>query len=178
MFSLILGLIFGNIVYDVINNLYDADSDTCYWIIIVLFIIFFIYLKTKLEDHVIIIVTSLLGSYMVVRAFTIFKPEFPDEGYIAALYHHKEVNTISRVINQNMMSYILAFVVLFIIGLIVQISNYEKEEKNGDKEEGKDKEDDKKEAENKKDEEKLEKNEEKPNNDENKENNDNDKKEE
>lgn len=145
MLSLILGVIFGNITFDVVNNLFDADSDIWYWAIIIVFVIFFIYLKTKLEDYVIIVVTSLLGSYMVVRAFTIFKPEFPDEGYIAALYHHKEIQTISRVVNQDMLTYILAFAILFIIGLIVQISNYKPDEKEGEEKENDNKEDKKEE---------------------------------
>lgn len=140
MLSIILGVICGSTVYDIVNNLFSADSDACYWIIIVVFIILFIFLKAKLEDYVIMVVTSLVGSYMIVRAFSILQPNFPDEGYIAALYHHKEIQSISRIIDQNMIVYILAFVALFLVGLIVQTSNYssdpvEDQEENSDNKE-------------------------------------------
>lgn len=145
MLSVILGVICGSTVYDIVNNLFNADSDACYWIIIVVFVIIFIFLKAKLEDYVIIVVTSLVGSYMIVRAFSILQPNFPDEGYISALYHHKEIQSISRIIDQNMIVYILAFVALFLVGLIVQTSNYssepiEEQEEGTDKKEEKEKE--------------------------------------
>ncbi len=147
MLSIILGFICGSTFYDIVNNMFNADSDACYWIIIAVFIIIFIFLKAKLEDYVIMVVTSLVGSYMIVRAFSILQPDFPDEGYIAALYHHKEIPTISRIIDQNMIVYILAFVGLFLVGLIVQMSNYtsdsseeQEENKNDEKNDEKNKE--------------------------------------
>jgi Ca2+/H+ antiporter len=75
---------------------------------------------------------------MIVRAFSILQPNFPDEGYIAALYHHKEINSISRIIDQNMIVYIIAFVGLFFVGLIVQTSNYSSDSEDDKKAEKED----------------------------------------
>lgn len=137
MFALavILGIIVGNSIYDLVNNMLTADSDVCYWIIVVLSVILFIFLVAKLEEILLIIATSLMGAYMIVRGISLYGTQYPDEGYIYQLYHHKELSSINRVVTANMMPYLIGFLVLFVIGLVVQFSNRgEKEDNKGEEE--------------------------------------------
>ena len=128
-------MIFGNAFYDILNNLLNLDSDVAYWITVVAFVILFLILKSKLENLIIVIITSMMGAYMLVRAFSITQPKFPDEGYIAALYHHKETPTINRIIEMDLKWYILAFIVLFIIGIVVQGSDGDSKEEDSKEDE-------------------------------------------
>ena len=130
--SIILGVMIGTLFYDIIINLFSFDSEITFWICLFLFVVLFIYIQTKDEQTNMIVITSFFGAYMIVRAFTLFKDEYPDEVYIASLFHHRELKQLNRLVEGTMLVYILAVIVLFILGFIIQYNN-EEEEKNSQK---------------------------------------------
>lgn len=132
--SVFLGVIFGVFFYDIIINLFNFDSDIVFWITLVLFIILFVFIQSKWECTNLIIITSLFGSYMTVRAFSLFQDNYPDEVYIASLFHHRELKQINRIFETTMLVYLLAIIVLFLFGFLIQYNNIEDESKKGDEE--------------------------------------------
>lgn len=132
--AVIIGYICGNIFFDILDSTFSADSTAAYLISIILFIVLFIIIKTKIQDFLTAILTSLFGAYLVVRAFTFFNTNYPDEAYLSALIKHKEMNAFNRMLDRNMAIYFLVFILIFIIGLVFQFNQIgEDDEKDGKK---------------------------------------------
>ena len=137
MCSAIFGFLIGTIIYDVILNVFDTESQIAYWILIVTFAILFVFLTINLDNGIYIITSSVLGSYMIIRAFSLFNDHFPDEGYIYSLFHKRENKQVARIVKINLKFYLLAFILVCLLGVLIQYQNKEDPdqivEKAGDK---------------------------------------------
>jgi len=75
-----------------------------------------------------ILLTSLIGSYLLVRGISFFLKGFPDEEQLSYLYHYKELNQIKRIFTGPAFKFFIAIAVYMIISFIIQTFTFTKEE--------------------------------------------------
>jgi len=73
-----------------------------------------------LVDQVVIISTSLIGSYFIIRGISLYAGGFPNENYVIDLIINKEFDTLKDVLAPIFYVYIVGWIILFVIGIIVQ----------------------------------------------------------
>ena len=86
-----------------------------------------------LFNIVTIFATALIGAYAVIRGISIFAGGFPNETTIADLVKNEETEQLKKLLTWIVYLYLGGWVILFVIGLVVQIKIFaadKKEEKN------------------------------------------------
>jgi len=73
-----------------------------------------------LVDIIVIISTSLIGSYFIIRGISLYAGGFPNENYVIDLIVNKEYDTLKDVLGFIFYIYIVGWIILFIIGIVVQ----------------------------------------------------------
>ena len=90
-------------------------------------------LSILLFNIVTIFATALIGAYAVIRGISIFAGGFPNETTIADLVKNEETEQLKKLLTWIVYLYLGGWVILFVIGLVVQIKIFaadKKEEKN------------------------------------------------
>jgi hypothetical protein len=119
--SVIFGFFLANLFYNFLIKFVDADPNTLYlWTLIVCVILSVILFTCFFEKLIILLLTSFIGAYCFVRGISLIIGGFPDETYIGKLISHKEFNQVSSLFSGKTMIYLLAILLLFVLGCMVQ----------------------------------------------------------
>jgi len=129
----LLGLILGNVFYVLILRFVDWSPTAIYWITLVGCIIIFALLTILLSKFFVIIATSIIGAYAVIRGASLYFGGFPEESYIIDCISNGEKEELKHLFKAPFYIYIASFIVLSVIGVIVQFKT-NKEEKKEDEE--------------------------------------------
>jgi len=120
LLSIIIGFFIGHILYNFTVKIFTMDPLQLYWITIIICIIIVFMFSFIIESLIIVIATSLIGSYLAVRGLSIVLGGFPDETYLSKLLTYKEFNQVARIFGGPAFIYLIMICLLFIIGLICQ----------------------------------------------------------
>lgn len=71
-------------------------------------------------EQVIIVATSLIGSYAIIRGISLYAGGFPDESYVIDLIRSEEYDQLKHVLKPVVYVYLVGWLVLFVLGLFVQ----------------------------------------------------------
>ena len=129
----LLGYIIGQILYNLALNRININQTALQIIVYVLCIGVCIALSILLFNIVTIFATALIGAYAVIRGISIFAGGFPNETTIADLVKNDETEQLKNLLTWIVYLYLGGWVILFVIGLVVQIKIFaadKKEEKN------------------------------------------------
>ena len=129
----LLGYIIGQILYNLALNRININQTALQIIVYVLCIGVCIALSILLFNIVTIFATALIGAYAVIRGISIFAGGFPNETTIADLVKNEETEQLKNLLTWIVYLYLGGWVILFVIGLVVQIKIFaadKKEEKN------------------------------------------------
>lgn len=91
-----LGYLLGNMIYTAI--LINLNSDLVLPITLIISILLCGYVSFKLSKHIIILTSSLLGAYAIVRGASFYIGHFPNESVIIDLIKNNEFNQLKTVI--------------------------------------------------------------------------------
>lgn len=84
-----------------------------------------IYLINRILE---ILLTSMIGSYMLIRGISFFLGGFPDEEQLSYLFYYKELNQVKRIITGTAFKFFIGIAVYMIFSIIVQSFTFTKEE--------------------------------------------------
>ena len=129
----LLGYIIGQILYNLALNRININQTALQIIVYVLCIGVCIALSILLFNIVTIFATALIGAYAVIRGISIFAGGFPNETTIADLVKNDETEQLKNLLTWIVYLYLGGWVILFVIGLVVQIKIFaadKEEEKN------------------------------------------------
>ncbi len=129
----LLGYIIGQILYNLALNRININQTALQIIVYVLCIGVCIALSILLFNIVTIFATALIGAYAVIRGISIFAGGFPNETTIADLVKNDETEQLKNLLTWIVYLYLGGLVILFVIGLVVQIKIFaadKEEEKN------------------------------------------------
>ena len=73
-----------------------------------------------LVEIVIIVSTSLIGSYCIIKGISLYAGGLPDEAYVIDLIKNQEFDTLHQVLTPIVYLYLAGWLVIFMIGLAVQ----------------------------------------------------------
>jgi hypothetical protein len=119
--GIVIGFFLGNILYNFIVKIFtNVDPDTLFLITILVCIGLVFLFSYAIESLILIVATTLIGSYCAIRGLSICLGGFPDETYTSKLIQYKEFNQLGRVFNGKANLYLMGILLLFLVGLIVQ----------------------------------------------------------
>ena len=83
--GVIAGFFFGSFLFTVIANSSGWEAEWGYWFLTCFFAVIGCYISWRLDETVVITLTSLVGSYLFMRAWTLFFPGiYPSESKIVS----------------------------------------------------------------------------------------------
>lgn len=91
------GYLFGLILYTFLFRYIESHATLVFWLVIVISTLLGILAAIYMVKHIIIIGTSLIGSYAMVRGSSFVIGGFPSEGEIIDLINRKEFDQLSEV---------------------------------------------------------------------------------
>lgn len=72
--------------------------------------------------------TSLIGTYLMVRGFSFFFGGYPDEEYLSTLFYYNELGQLKRVLMGDAYKYTIAMTIVFGISIFIQFFTFIKED--------------------------------------------------
>ena len=113
-------------VYQIVLNYVEFDAQIVYYTCIGVCIVLGVVISWKLNRAIIILGTAVFGGYVAMRGVSFFAGNYLDEGYILDLLKSKEFERLKQVRNSWTYVYLGAWVLLSLIGVIVQCKNKDK----------------------------------------------------
>jgi len=105
--------------------LYKIHSHSVFWIVIVLFGLVFASLTFCIFDPILILSTSMIGSYLVIRGIAFYAGGYPNEFTIQQAIEHNQYDDIPT----TFYAYLAGIVFLFVCGNYVQCKHYKNDKK-------------------------------------------------
>jgi len=119
------GILLGQIIWT--SFVYYTASPAVYWICIIVFGALVGLLAMKMEELVLIWVTSFSGSFIFWRGIGMVAPGWPSNSELARLMKEKRIQEV----DPRFYGYLFGIVLLTIVGLVIQIKQKRKDQKNG-----------------------------------------------
>lgn len=132
---IIIAYFITNMAYNVLIKFIDMDPNSLYLIIFLICIILVLFLSHTIEKIIIIIATSLIGSFSTIRGLSLCVGGFPDETILSKLIEHREFNQVSRLFGGKAYVYLVAMFILFFVGVAFQsgLQCYNQRDKDNEK---------------------------------------------
>ena len=128
-----LGYIVGLLLYNAFLSKIQSNPSVVYWITIVVCIIVCAILGYALYSYFLIIGTAIVGAYVAIRGISLLAGGFPSESLVIDLIQKKEWDELKQFSTAIVYAYLAGFVVLSVIGIVVQFKFFgKKETKNND----------------------------------------------
>ena len=132
----VLGYVVGNLLYITLTRLIDVNPIVVYWVTLVVCIIIFCLLTVFFHKYLVIIATSVIGSYGVIRGFSVIFGGYPDESIIIDIIERGEKEQLKELFTVYFIIYLVCLLLLIIGSIVVQLSiNKDEDEQNDEKEE-------------------------------------------
>jgi hypothetical protein len=138
VFGITLGAYMGYMVGILLLNLglnrIDANPNLIYWLTIIICILIGAVLAYFLFKHIVIISTSFIGGYSIIKGISLYFKGFPDEGYVIDLIRNDEMDLLKEVLKPVVYAYLAGWLIIFVLGAFVQykINRENKEEEKID----------------------------------------------
>jgi len=127
-----IGYLLGTLLYTFAMSHIDWNQSALQWITICSMILICLLLSYFFADYILITCTSFVGGYLTIRGISLYAGGFPNEQLIKDLMNKGEYEEINKVLNWVAYVYFAAWIVLFIIGIVVQVKINKEGEKNID----------------------------------------------
>jgi hypothetical protein len=115
-----LGYAVGIFAYDLVIKFIKWKPEILYWIVIIACIIIFALLTLWFIKVFLIISTSIIGGFFIIKASSIWIGHFPDEFQIIDLIKNKEWDQLSEISTWHTYLYLSCWVIISVIGMISQ----------------------------------------------------------
>ncbi|MCQ2820627.1 MAG: TMEM198/TM7SF3 family protein [archaeon] len=115
------GYPFGILLYQLVIKFVSWRPDILYWIVIIVCMIVFGILALLFLKLAIIVSTSIIGGYMVIKGFSFFFGKFPDESELIALIKAKEKEQLKEIMTYHVYIYLVAWIILTVGGIMLQL---------------------------------------------------------
>ena len=113
-------------VYQIVLNYVEFDPQIVYYACIGVCIVLGVVICWKLNRVIIIIGTSVFGGYLAMRGVSFVAGNYLDEGYIIDLLKNKEFEQLKEIRDSWTYAYLGSWIILSIVGIIVQCKNKNK----------------------------------------------------
>jgi len=101
-----LGFIFSALAYQfVLRYIHTTDPEVLYWITVLVCIIIGCILINFLVKQVMIVATSFIGSYVVIKGISLYAGRFPNEQVIFEMLKNQEYDQLAEVLNYYLFIY-------------------------------------------------------------------------
>ena len=131
LLSIILGIlggyILGYLIYSIFLSKINWHPNFIYIVTLMVCMIGIFFLTYCLLIHIMIIVTSIIGGYLCMRACTFWFGHYPEESRLIDLITNGENNKYNDIMNTSFLIYIILWVVLVIGGIVFQYKMFSHE---------------------------------------------------
>ena len=117
-----LGYLLGLLLYDFILVWIKSNPTVIYWVTIAVCALICAYIGYKFLKGILIISTSLLGSYAVVKGISLYAGKFPSESLVIDYIKNKEWDSLKNLLTPVVYAYLGGLVLLFILSIYYQYS--------------------------------------------------------
>jgi hypothetical protein len=129
-----VGFIGGEFLYTIALKYVQTNPTLVYWLLIVSCVIVGALIGYWLSEGIIIVATSIIGAYGVMRGVAFMVGYFPDEKQIYELMNRKEWDQVSHLFTWHVYVYFVFFSIVTLLGLYVQCKyfshSHEEKKKN------------------------------------------------
>ena len=126
--GIVVGYLFGTLSYNIFVKLIPMNPQTLYWTLIILSIIGLATLGGFIDQYMIVLATSLVGGYSLVRGISLFAGNYPDETYVMKLINSGEYTQFGRVYGKHIYIYMFGIFFATGVGFLIQSFLMPKEE--------------------------------------------------
>ena len=130
--ALIGGYLLGTFIYSLLLLKIKENLLINIVVIIVCMIIVFVITYYTL-DYILIIITSIIGAYTIMRAFTFWIGGYPNESQLIELISKEEKDELRKLITFKFYIYIVVWILLTIGGIVFQIKKLDKDDEDSPK---------------------------------------------
>ena len=130
--ALIGGYLLGTFIYSLLLLKIKENLLINIVVIIVCMIIVFVITYNTL-DYILIIITSIIGAYTIMRAFTFWIGGYPNESQLIELISKEEKDELRKLITFKFYIYIVVWILLTIGGIVFQIKKLDKDDEDSPK---------------------------------------------
>lgn len=131
VFGAVLGFILASFIYILLLRLINIDPNLMYWLTVGIFVVAFSLLTVFFHKYLIIIATSIVGSYSFVRGISLFTGGYPSEFLIIDYIKKGEWEQLAASVTWAFYVFISCFIILSILCIVFQFKtnkDYDKDE--------------------------------------------------
>lgn len=126
-----VGYLIGTLLYSFFFSRIDGNQDAILWITVAVCMLIGLLLAYFFSDGILISTTAIIGGYLIIRGISLYAEGFPNESVLVQLMKNGEYEEMKSYLNFKVYLYLIGWLVLVVIGIIVQI-NINRETKDKD----------------------------------------------
>lgn len=130
----LLGLVGGMFLYNVAMRYIESNPAIVFWVLLSICIVSGAIAGVILGKPAIVISSSVIGAYGIVRGISFMAGGFPDEGQVYSLGQKGEWDQMKELLTAVVYGYLAAFLILSAVGMIVQFRYFYNDEEENQKE--------------------------------------------
>lgn len=132
-----LGFLLGTVLYQLALKYIHINPEAVYWVTVIFCVIAAGVVAWFFYKHILVIGTSFIGAYAIVRGISFMAGHFPDERQIIDLIKHGEWAQVEKMMDWQVYVYLVCIILLGILGTTLQYfyfyKDYEEREKERDR---------------------------------------------
>ena len=114
------GYAVGIFLYNIAIKYIKWNPNAMYWIVLILSMIVFGLLGLLFYKLMLIVSTSIMGGYLIIKGFSFFCGHFPSESEIIELIKNREYDQLSQIMTYHVYIYLIFWVILSVGGVVFQ----------------------------------------------------------
>lgn len=114
------GYAVGVFVYNFALKYIHWNPTVLYWLILILCMIIFGFLGILFYKLMLIVSTSIIGGYLIIKAFSLWCGHFPDENEVIQLIKNQEYDALKGLLTWHVYLYLTFWVIISIAGIAIQ----------------------------------------------------------
>ena len=119
--GVVVGYLFGSLLYNLLVKVVaGVNPQALYWTTLVTCILFISIAGGFMKAYMVVLATSLVGSYAFVRGISVYAGGYPDETYVMTLINKGEYDQFGRVFGPMIYVYIGGIFIMTGIGFFIQ----------------------------------------------------------
>lgn len=126
--GVIMGYAVGLVLYNFVLSNVHNHAELLYWLSLVLCVLAGVLVALFAHKHLVILATSITGSYITVRGISFVAGSFPNEAEVTDLIARKEYGQLDDLMTWRVYLYMVGFAILLVVGLFYQYKNYSEED--------------------------------------------------
>jgi hypothetical protein len=120
--GVVVGYLFGSLLYNLLVKAVQINPQALYWSTLISCILFVSIAGGFMKAYMVVLATSLVGSYALVRGISVYAGGYPDETYVMLLINKGEYSQFGRVFGPKIYMYIGG--IFFMTGIGFWIQSY------------------------------------------------------